>query len=270
MTDSLRGTPFFQELEAEHRKWLSGFDQQYLKNWEKLANADEEAAFAEARTRQLLQGHGVVVEPNEDLDTSETRPDFRCGVGGYKFYVEVTCIPIVVATEKTGIPNAPHGCLPCRSLNDAIFAKCQGKATQCKNLDAPALVAIGTFHNFAAMLSFKKLMLNWALTGEAKIAWTIDVRTGEQIEETHEITELHSATFLRPDETEEVGYARCSISGLLFSGLTLKKRPLIGVLHPNPIRPFDPAILPQIEFGQVAIDRASGQLRVAWPSENGE
>ena len=29
--------------------------------------------------------------------------------------------------------------------------------------------------------------------------------------------------------------------------------------------PFDPAILPQVEFGQVVIDRESGQLRAEWP-----
>ena len=245
--------------------WLSAFDPRYRKNWEKLLNAEEESAFAEARVRQLLQGHGVSVEPNEDLDGSTPQPDFRCYAGGDKFYIEVACVPTAVATEKTGIPNGPHRCSTCRPLNDAIFAKCRGKAAQCKDLDAPALVAIGTFHRFAAMSFFDKPILNWVLTGEAKIAWEIDTRTGKQAGDTHQITELHSAAFLCPDKTLEVGYARSSISGLLLCGLPLTKRTLIGVLHPNPARPFDPAILPKVEFGQVAIDRASRQLHVAWP-----
>lgn len=267
MVDSLRTEVFFQRLEAEHRGWLSSFDPVYLKNWEKLAGGDEEAALAEARIRQLLQGHGVTVEPNESLTGQGRRPDFCCRVKEYKFYVEVACIPISVATEKTGIPNGPHGFCSRRPLNDAIFSKCQAKAAQCKNLDAPALVAIGTFHSFAAMSSFKKPMLNWTLTGETKIAWDIDLQTGQQTEDAYEITELHSSAFLCPDEAEEVGYARSSISGLLFSGLTLGKRPLIGVLHPNPARSFEPATLPHIEFGRLVVDRSSRQLRVDWPEE---
>ena len=265
MADSLRTNAFFHELEGEHRSWLSAFDPQYLRNWEKLLNADEEAAFAEARVRQLLHGCGIAVEPNEDLTGANPRPDFRCFAGEYKFYVEVTCVSIATATDATGLPNGPHGVMPFRPLTDAVFAECRGKASQCANLDAPALVAIGTFHTNAAMASFKKPVINWVLTGEAKIAWDIDIHAGRQVGETYQVTELHSAAFLRPDKTQEVGYARSSISGLLLCGLARTDRPVIGVLHPNPARPFNPAILPQVEFGQVTIDRPSRQLHVAWP-----
>lgn len=264
MASPLRDNAFFQELEAEHRSWLSGFDPQYLRNWEKVLNSDEEAAFAEARVRRLLQGYGIRVEPNEDLTGASQQPDFRCCAGKEKFYVEVTCILTEVATAKTGIPVEPHGLTACRPLTDAVFAECRGKASQCGNLDAPALVAIGTFHTFAAMASFKKPVMDWVLTGEAKIAWDVDVRTGRQVGKTYQITELHSAAFLRPDETQEVGYARSSISGLLLCGLGSEPPRVLGALHPNPARPFNPAILPQVEFGQVAIDRASGQLHVLW------
>lgn len=249
----MREEPFFQELEAEHHKWLSGFDSRYLGNWTKLLNNDEEAAFAEARVRQLLDSYGVIVQPNESLTGATQCPDFRCSTKGGGFYVEVTCIPVAVAAEETGIP-----------LNDAIFAKCQAKASQCSGLDAPSLVVIGTFHSIAAMRSFKKPLINWVLTGEAKITWDVNACTGE-VGETYESTELHSAAFLRPDRNEEVGYARCSISGLLLSGFTLANRPFIGVLHPNAARPFDPATLPQIDIGQVIVDRSSRQLRVNWP-----
>ena len=177
----------------------------------------------------------------------------------------MTCIPIAVATEKTGIPNGPDGFSLFHPLNDAIFAKCRGKAAQSKDLDAPALVAIGTFHSVAAMSSFQKPILNWVLTGEAKIGWHVNAQTGKKVGDTHQTTELYSAAFLCPDKTEEILYARSSISGLLLCGLALKDRPVIGVLHPNPARPFDPTILPQVEFGQVATDWASRQLHCEWP-----
>jgi len=76
LATSLRPNPFFDALTDEHRRWLSAFDPRYAKNWEKLLNADEESAFAEARVRQLLQGYGIGVEPNEDLNGATSRPDF--------------------------------------------------------------------------------------------------------------------------------------------------------------------------------------------------
>lgn len=270
MVCPVRTEPFFQRLEAEHRNWLSCFDSRYLSNWERLLNGDEESAFAEARVRQLLDDHRVVVQPNEDIDGGKSRPDFCCTARGNKFYVEVTCIPDAVATKDTGSPDAPHGFSWFRPLSDAIFEKCRGKAAQCANLDGPALVAIGTFHRFAAMGSFKKPVLNWVLTGEPKISWNIDVRTGKQVGETRQITELRSAAFLHPSGTMDVGYARSSISGLLLTGLTLSKRPFIGLLHPNPVRPFDPTTMPQVEFGELMVDDGAGSLRVSWPRGDDE
>jgi len=270
MTSSLRTNAFFRELEAEHRRWLSAFDGQYLANWEKVLHAHEEAAFAEARAARMLRHYGATVEPNEDLTRGSPQPDFRCFAGGDKFYVEVTCISTDIATAKTGIPVEPHGVTACRPLTGAVFSECRGKATQCSNVDAPALVAIGTFHTFAAMHSFNKPVVNWVLTGETKSASIIDIRTGSQVGDAYQITELHSAAFLRPDQTEGVGYARSSISGLLLCGLGSEPPRVLGVLHPNPARPFNPSILPQIEFGQVAIDRASRQLQVLWPGGDHE
>jgi hypothetical protein len=266
--ESLRETPFFQELEAQHRRWLASFDQRYLRKWEKLLADNEEPALAEARVRQILNSYGINVEPYESLTGEARRPDFRCCAGSRTFYVEVACIPIAVAARKTKIPNGPHGCAEFHTLTDAIFAKCRGKATQCKNLDAPVLVAIGTFHNFAAMSCFRKVWLNWVLTGKPRVAWEVGRETGTQTGETQQVTELQSAAFLAPDESEEIGYARSPISGLLLSGLTLGKRPFIGVLHPKPVRPFDPAILPEVEFGQLVIDRVSRQLTVDWPRDD--
>ncbi|MEN6404950.1 MAG: hypothetical protein ABFC77_00610 [Thermoguttaceae bacterium] len=267
MVGSLRTEAFFQRLKTEHQDWLSTFHPQYRTNWEKLINADEEAALAEARIRQLLQGHGIAVEPNEDLTGAMPSPDFRCNVDHYKFYVEVTCIPIAVAAEKTGIPYEPPESFLIRPLNDAVFAKCCEKAPQCKNLDAPALVAIGTFHEAAATCTFTKKQLNWILTGEPKIGQMINSKTGK-LGDTRRITKLQNTTFLDPHR--ENWLARRSISGVLLCGLAPEDSLAIGALHPNPARPFDPAILPQVEFAQVVVNQTSRQLRVDWPKENDE
>ena len=122
MAQRLRPNPFFDQLEAEHRAWLAEFDPRYLRKWEILVAGDEEAAFAEVRVRQLLQSNGVNVQPNENLDDNSRKPDFRCSSGSSKFYVEITCIPVEIATAETGIPNGPHGAINCRPLTDAIFS----------------------------------------------------------------------------------------------------------------------------------------------------
>ena len=269
MVDSSRTSACFQKLEAEHRNWLSAFDAGYLRNWESLLNDREEAAFAEAGVRRLLQEHCITVEPNEDLANSEKRPDFRCFAGRYEFYVEVTNISIDSATQTTGIPHQgsieahPFSISPRR-----IFWKTVNKEAQCDGVDAPALVAVTTFHGFAAKLWCTRIFMNWLLIGETKLARPIDVRTGNRVGDACQVTELKSAPFL--DEASEDWFARESISGLLVCHPAMNDLPILGGLHPKPVRPFDPAILPQVEFGQLTIDRTSGKLTVVWPEEKGE
>ena len=259
---------YLESLTDEHRRWLGAFDAQYLRNWQKLLNADDEAAMAEARVRQVLEQWGVKVEPNEDLGGGTQRPDFRCLKGEAVFYMEVTCISKETATAKTGIPDESHGMTACRPLNDAIFSECKGKASQCGNVDGPCLLAVGTWHTFAAMFSFKRPVVDWLLTGEAKLAWNIDMQTGQQVGDDYQVTELYSAAFLRPDLNEEVGFARSSISGLVLCSYGSERACRIGVLHPNPARPFDSSLLPDMKVGSVCIDRQSPQMHVSWPEGN--
>jgi hypothetical protein len=257
---------YLDELADGHRSWLRAFDSRHLQEWEKLYEAEVEAALAEARVRGMLSGWGIQVEPNLNLDGSCPSPDFKCLKGEYVFYVEVTCILIETATAKTGIPHEPHGVTPCSPLNDAIFNECKGKAAQCANVGGPCLLAVGTFHTYAARHSCKKLMVEWLLTGEPQIAWDMNPRTGQGVEEPYQVTKSHSAAFLRPDRTEGIRFARNSISGLLVCSYGSEPPRVIGVRHPNAVRPFDPTILPDIEFGQVEIDRDAGCFRVKWPN----
>jgi len=255
------------ELQAfadEHRQWLSAFDAQYLANWERLLSADDESAMTEASVRRMLEHHGVLVEPNEDLHGNQQRPDFRCQQGDYKFYVEVTRISIDKATEKTGIAETPSDFSPFRPLNNSIFQACIGKAKQCGGMDAPVLLAIGTWHGFAAMTVFQKPMIGMLLTGETKMTWNVDMTTGQQVGDTIQTTELYSAAFLKPDNTQAIGYARSSISGLLLCSVGLASLKTLGVLHPNPTHAFDRSMLPGIEFGEVVINQHGQSLSVAW------
>ena len=269
MAITLEPSPYWDEMEAEHRNWLLGFDAQYLRNWEKMRNGNREAGLCEAAVRRLLQKHSISVEPNEDLTGSEQRPDFRCTHIEGSFLVEVACITIETAVQETGLPHPfQPGCRGYRHLNDTIFKTCKGKAPQCGNASGPTLVAIGTFHFDASVLCFKKLFANMLLCGETSISWNFDTRTGQGVGETYQSTELYSAPFLRPDE--RLSEARTSISGLLLCGFGIDPPNALGVLHPGAIRPFNHRLLPDIDFGEVQIDRATGRLTTAWTDRNSE
>lgn len=268
-TVSLSNT-YFQELANEHRDWLTSFDSRHLANWDRLLNGNVEAACCEAAVRRLLASFGVYVEPNEQLRQDGSGPDFRCEASGSHFYTEVTCVLCSTATERTGISEEPSGFAPFApfGMTEAIFSECVGKAKQCRDMDGPTLVAVGTFHGFAAMACFQKVIVSSVLTGKTKMAWDINISTGQQAGETYQLTELEKAAFLKPDTQQEVGFARSSISGLMLCGLGISR--VLGVLHPNPARPFDPALLPNIEFGRVGLDRSSRQLHVNWPNGGDE
>lgn len=261
----LQPNEFFNELEAEHRQWLSASDAQYLRNFEKIFNADYEAAMTEAAVRRLLQGYGVSIDPNEDLTGASRQPDFFCSDQSHNFYVEVTCISIEKAVKKTGMPDIPTGKAQHYSmLNDSFWSSCKGKAAQCGNLDHPVLVAIGTFHHSASCLCVEKHHVEMLLTGETKIAWNMDMTTGQQVGETYLQTDLYSAVFLKPEKETEIGFARSSISGLLLCGLGVEPPKTLGILHPNPVRRFEQTTLADVSFCEVAINQKTDVLTTSW------
>ncbi len=146
----------------------------------------------------------------------------------------------------------------------AVFNECQNKARQCGGLDGPALVAVCTFHTQAAQTGLKKLLIEGLLTGETSLAWDIDAQSEDQAGDAYQDTRLQSSAFLRLDPTQELQFARNSISGVLICKLAFLPEQYLGVLHPNPARPFDPSILPRVEFGSIENDTEAGRLRVSW------
>lgn len=265
MSVPLLTNPYYAELADEHRQWLSAFHSQHTTDWNNLLGNNVEAALCEAVVRQGLQRNGIAVEPNASLTGSQRQPDFKCSTPtGQVFYVEVACISETNAADKTGIQDGTPGiqAFDPAGIARAVNAKCREKASQCANLSDPCLIAIGTFHSMAAMVGFKKLAANFILTGRAQLTWTIDTGTGSQVGDTRNTTTLQDAAFLAPDASS-IGFARSSISGLLLASASLEA-PWLGLLHPNPVRPFDPSWLADIEFGKVAVDQATNQLQTVW------
>lgn len=259
MTELLVPNEFLNELEAEHRKWLSLFDPQHLRDWEIDHANNYESAMAEAAVRRLLQQHNVSVRPNPDLSTTRRQPDFLCTASKTNFYVEVACITIEKAIEDSGIPypilrfKGGYGL-----LNNAIWSVVKNKANQVANLPDPTLIAVGTFHSLAAMMSFSKSKLDMLLTGE--VSSSRDITHAGSVGEASLTTDLRSAIFFAPGAP---GPVRSSISGLLLCALGSDQK-MTGVLHPNPTHPFPPSILPDVSFCEVRINETNDSLSTHW------
>ncbi len=251
-------------LVEQHRLWLAKFDAQYLRNWEKLLNTQPEAGMCEAAFRKILEANGCEVEPSEDVTGTNPSPDFRCRLGDQAFYVEVACLRIETVTAKTNLPHKPSGAGHHRLLNNLIFEAVRRKMRQCVDLDAPALVAVGTFHFASSIIHLDKLHLGWLLTGKIGVSFAYDESKGEATGEPETITSLEDAAFVRPDDDGWLETARHPVSGLLVAGLGTEKWRVFALLHPEPMRPFDRKLLPGIEFCRLKDGYRSGQLSTEW------
>lgn len=246
-------------------KWIERFDIRHARAWAHRYNADPEAATCEAMYWAVLTDCGVAVEPNADLAGAKPAPDFVCRKDGHKFYVEVTCIRIDAVTEHTSLEHIPtNGARNYRPLNDAIYYKVVSKTPQCANLDAPCLLAVGTFHYCASVSCVRKSFVEWLLTGETSLSWHFDPRRGCAGGEPSQSTELKSAAFVRPNRLIGVEPARQPISALLIAGFGSNQPGIFGAVHPYPVREFDLQLLDRIAFCRLRIDVRNATLSTEW------
>ena len=248
------------------KRWieLPRFDPKFATKWGRLCCNDLEAAMCEATYWDILAGFGVDVQPNDLGGVSA--PDYLCYKGGVKFYVEVTCISTQTATLTTNLePFSPgdSGARHYGTLNTAIANECREKTRQCANLDAPCLLAIGTFHFEASAILINRDCMGMLLTDEPKFAWTFDPAVGHCVGEPYLQTDFRTAAFTRLSDGGP-SQIRQPISGLLIGGFGVGKPPLLGVLHPDARRPFDWTLLDKVPFCQQRMDESNATVSVEW------
>lgn len=256
------------ELASGHRAWLRQFNPRYGENWEKLLATAPEAASCEAAVRRVLEQNGNTVQPNETLDGSRKAPDFCCTQAGKEFFVEVTCISIEKATEHTGLPHPPHQSgftfSGFQSLTGSIFHDSIRKTPQCSNLPHPAVLAVGTFHWHASYMCFERKHLELLLTGETLLTQNIAPATGTPVGDGYLSTQLRLATFLKPRPNGWMIHARSPVSAVLACGLGCDLPRIRCALHPKPIHPFDPSLLPNVECCRLLPGYEDGRLCTEW------
>ena len=256
-----------QRVRDEFIRWIEQpqFNPQHAKNWARLYINDPEAAMCEATYWAVMSDCGVSVAPNADL-TGKPAPDFVCLKTERKFYVEVTCIREETATRQTGLnpnPSFDGKASSYASLNDAIFHECISKTPQCAGLDAPCIIAIGTFHHQASILGVREVFIECLLTGQTNIGVQFDATEGRCVGEPYEMTRFRSAAFTRIAKSS-VEHARHPISGVLVGGFGCSPPAIFGALHPSPVREFDPTILDRIPFCCQAINLEAGTVGTHW------
>jgi hypothetical protein len=254
-------------------RWIEQpqFDQQHAKNWAREYKNDPEAAMCEATFWAALTDCGVDVRPNRDLEGSSNggrkSPDFLCQKMGVPFYVEVTCLREEVATRKTSLQpgfDGKPGAFNYELLTQAIFDKCKSKTLQCSNLDAPCILAIGTFHYRASILAVRDDSIEEILTGETGIGFDFDSEAGRSTGPPYQVTSFRWSPFTRKSNIVGAEHTRQPISAILVGGFGCSPPHVLGALHPNPILEFDPRILDQIAFCRQRIDWESGRVGTEW------
>ena len=201
-------------LEKMHRKWLSQYDPRHARLWEKDLNNDREAALCEVQVRRVLQKVGATVRPNPASIGHSPAPDFLCTIGESQVFVEVACVTSKTMTKRTHLPEVPNKKLSGFTMTgflDAMIQKCKKKKDQCQSDQLPTLLAIGTFHPLGSCIVVRKFNMDLVLSDEAFLSCP-------------------------------------TISGVIAFGFGVKRIPRLGVLHPHPTIPFNPTLLPSIEF----------------------
>lgn len=252
---------------ASHRHWCESCPQWYRRDWSRrLEDPDScEAAIFEACVRELLSQNGQRPEPADK--PGKGGPDFRCTQAQYEFYVEATTIRVDTVTEKTCLPHRDAWCGYYRNLSQAISEKCVEKTEQCKKVGHPTVLAVGTLHENASAVCFRKEAAETILTGVAHIRSHFNPTTGGQKPATdHQVSGLHYSAFLYAPEGDRTEESHRSISAVLLCGFATQS--IYGTLNPNPLHRFERQYLPEVPFCQLSGDWQGGDLAVEWFEPN--
>ncbi len=269
---------------AAYRNWLRSEEPASAGRWEtRLGSADPaqyEGAIGEAVTFDYLAAHVDDIRSN-DLP-GQGGPDFFCTQAGHSFLVETTNIAAPTVEKKTGLSvqargEARHYSLLTRAVNQEV----RSKAGQFSQLQTtfPIVVFVTVLQFDASAVCVDKRSILHLLTGTHKIGFTFNTATSEVEGEPFNKTELDDALFVAQsplalpnsvDPHQRFRYFRRHISAVVVAGFGVAppSPPILGVLHPNPLVPFQPTALASIPFARLDPWPPSGRiLRVAWSDE---
>jgi hypothetical protein len=240
-------------------------------------NAHIESAVSEAVAWDYLACHGVEISWHEDISTGG--PDYCCTKDNTKFYVEITNLStdaVIRATQLNPSPNSGpflspqercSGATTFNNLTARIKQEISSKAGQCSRLQFPALVFVTLFHWQASVVCVDRHHIVQLLHSKPGLSGKFNPETGALEGELYPTTDMALSSFTKKYTTEP---ARRNISGILVGGfgLTPPDARVFGVLHPDPVRPFNPELLPHIPFCRFSTWPPVREVVVEWTDDD--
>lgn len=261
----------FRDVIVQYRKWLE--EQRpsackfFLKRLSSRDSAKVEGALGEAVAWNWLEPRCGQIELQESGDGGL---DFVCSPREGVFLVEVTTLTIAKASKRTGLDHelAERGPKFYGTATTAIKEKILAKCGQDKELSRPLVIFVVTLHFEVTAIAFQCRHLEELLVGKRVLTWKMNADLSGPAGPLYErCTSDHSLFF----ESETQTLARRNVSAVLIGGFGIRPPDCVvrGVLHPDPVRPFDPGWLPDVCFGRIEPWPLCSASRVSWQNAAG-
>lgn len=232
--------------------------QQALKRFDQRMSCHAEAARAEAITFEYLRHNQLNPRILEDAGTGGV--DFECEFWKDRFVVEVTAFGDAAVTAGSGVPedidDFGGGYLNMQAMTKMLRSRASNKSAQLSGYDRPRVLVIASQHPSSAIV-LGQLGAEEFMTGGAQIS--VPVGPEGATADSYMSTELREAAFIRSTKSGVIESCRRSLSAILLVAVHGKGCHVLGMRHPDPVRPLPRALLPRVPF-----------LRVRWPIENNQ
>ncbi|MFZ1009909.1 MAG: hypothetical protein WAN65_23935 [Candidatus Sulfotelmatobacter sp.] len=219
----------------------------HFAQFKRRLTSDQKAAEAEAVVFSLLRAEKLNPDIYEDPSTGG--PDFCCTPSsGESFLLEVTSLDSASVSKKSSLPLkiTGRGGGAFSLITDKLRQEATNKARQLGGHSLPGVLAITSDYDFAGTLlgrgAAKDLMIsapqtNVPLNGDPP----------------YETTDLHDAVFCRRSLLNASGElmispCRQSIAAIFLITIYPREVNVVGLLHPEAARPFNPRWFPKVPY----------------------
>jgi len=227
---------------AEHfKKFLS---QKYPgRDLSKTYASEDDFNFAAAMFRAMQAEHDV--DLYEDPVTGG--PDFLCKgplpFGESQFLLEATHLSRESVSKNSGLPDGPLDKVQFYKLvTTQIRTKATTKAGQLAKHPFPSVLAIGSFHEYAEDVMGVDCAENLLITPK------ITIDGSQPLLESYTKEDLEDKVFFCKSASGGIEACRRSISAVILVACRRNCCRVVGVLHPDPAKPFDYNLLPNVPF----------------------
>ncbi|HEY6195527.1 MAG TPA: hypothetical protein VI504_10830 [Candidatus Eisenbacteria bacterium] len=248
MTGNRRNSSSSEETVIAYEELLKRLYPESVKGFQARRSSAPDAALAEAITFSWLRA--AHLNPRISDAPGTGGPDLLCSseIAG-EFSVEVTALDGDALADRTGIPNQAEsggGWFSDDTLKLQSVVK--RKASQLSVSSLPRVLAICASHPASSAL-LGRVGAEELMTSPPRYTVPVDDEpAGVQAD-----TDLEQSAFLRLTEAGLVAVRR-SVSAILLIVIWDDGLNVMGLLHPDPARPWEPAALPAVPF-----------LRLEWP-----